>query len=66
LLLINNDGTPPNTGRVTVLDFNGGLTQDFLQRFGESNLLDGWVAGGHLLSLKHRKGSASMLISIPE
>jgi hypothetical protein len=43
LLLVNNDGTPPNTGRVTIVDFVGQVTQDYLEHYGDSNLFNGWT-----------------------
>ena len=43
LLLVNNDGTPPNTGRLMVVDFSAGSPQPIvMETWGANSELNGW------------------------
>jgi hypothetical protein len=50
VLFINQDGTPPNIGRLTMVDYSSGVPAEaYLERWGDSPLLNGWHDPGDLV-----------------
>jgi hypothetical protein len=49
-LFINNDGTAPNIGRLTIIDyFQGAAEQAHYEKWGDSELLNGWCDTGDII-----------------
>ena len=50
VLFINQDGTPPNVGRLAIVDYSSGTPlQAYVERWGDNPLLDGWHDPGDII-----------------
>ena len=50
VLFINQDGTPPNVGRLAIIDYSSGTPlQAYVERWGDNPLLDGWHDPGDII-----------------
>jgi hypothetical protein len=50
VLFINRDGSPPNVGRITIIDYSSGTAETlFLQSWADSAWSDGWLDEGDLV-----------------
>ena len=50
VLFINQDGTPPNVGRLAIIDYSSGTPrQAYVERWGDNPLLDGWHDPGNII-----------------
>ena len=66
LLFINNDGMPPNTGRVLVVDFSGSdPVVGYRQEYGDSELLNGWQLAEYALPWRTAGRTAASLLLMP-